>query len=118
MRQCEERYNRGMKNTHVNKDRRTLEAIGRIYCSAHHNGEKDAAGLCPSCRETIDATLERAAACPFGHEVNCKDCHVHCQRGEAQERIRAIMKYAAPRMALRHPVMTLGYVKKKAKRTR
>lgn len=104
-----------MKNTHVDKDRRTLEAIGRIYCAAHCTGDRDAAGLCPSCRATIDATLERAAACPFGHEGNCRDCRVHCQRGEAQQHIRAIMRFAAPRMALRHPVMTIGYLRKKAK---
>lgn len=104
-----------MKNTHVDKDRRTLEAIGRIFCSNHHEGVKDAAGLCPSCRSTIDDTLERAAACPYGHDTNCEDCHVHCQRGEAQVRIREIMRYSAPRMAIQHPVMTLEYLRKKRK---
>ena len=95
------------------KDRKTLEAIGRIYCSAHHGDAKDAAGLCASCRETVDATLERTVACPFNHEGNCEDCKVHCQRGEAQDRIRRMMRYAAPRMAFRHPLMTLDYLRKK-----
>ena len=99
--------------TRTDKDRRTLEAIGRIYCEAHHDGPKDAARLCPTCRQAIEATLARAAACPFGHEGNCQDCTVHCQRGEAQERIRAIMRYAAPRMAVRHPLMTMEYLRKK-----
>ena len=102
-----------MKNTHVDKDRRTLEAIGHIYCAAHHEGEKDAAGLCPDCRNTIDATLQRATDCPFGHEHNCQDCTVHCQRGEAQERIQEIMRYAAPRMMYKHPIMAAGYLRKK-----
>jgi hypothetical protein len=95
------------------KDRKTLEAIGHIYCAAHHDGVKDAAGLCPSCRATVDATLARTEACPFGHEGNCQDCNVHCQRGEAQERIREMMRYSAPRMALRHPLMTAEYLRKK-----
>lgn len=102
-----------MDNAHVDKDRKTLEAIGRIYCSAHHEGEKDAAGLCPSCRETVDATLARAEACPYGHEGNCQDCDIHCQRGESRERIRAMMRYSAPRMTLRHPLMTFEYLRKK-----
>lgn len=102
-----------MGNAHIDKDRRTLEAMGRIFCSAHHDCTKDAAGLCPECRATVDATLERAAACPFGHEGNCQDCAVRCQRGEARDRIREIMRYAAPRMTLRHPFMTLDYLRKK-----
>ena len=102
----------------MNKDRRTLEAIGRIYCSAHHGGPKDEAGLCPSCRETVESTFARAAACPFGHEDNCQDCTVHCQRGEARERIRAMMRYAAPRMTFRHPLMTFDYLRKKTQASR
>lgn len=105
-----------MGHSEANKDLKTLEAIGRIYCSAHHDGEKDAAGLCPSCREAVDATIARVEACPFGHEGNCQDCTVHCQRGEAQQRIREIMAYSAPRMLLRHPAMTARYLAKKLKR--
>ena len=100
----------------INKDRKTLEAIGRIYCTAHHDPTqhpKDAAGLCAACRETVDATLERTKSCPYGHECNCEDCDIHCQRGEAQQRIKTMMAYAAPRMALRHPLMTLEYLRKK-----
>ena len=62
---------------------------------------------------SVEATLARTQLCPFGHTGNCQDCEVHCQRGEARERIRAIMRYAAPRMVLRHPLMTCEYLRKK-----
>lgn len=105
-----------MENTHIDKDRKTLEAIGRIYCAAHHeDAKKDEAGLCASCRETVERTFERASACPFGHEGNCQDCEVHCQRGDAQRRIREMMRYAAPRMTVRHPLMTFDYLRKKVR---
>ena len=97
----------------VDKDRKTLETIGRIYCDAHHEGPKDASRLCPMCRETVNATLARTQACPFDHTGNCQDCTVHCQRGEAQERIREMMRYSAPRMVFRHPLMTADYLRKK-----
>lgn len=98
----------------LDKDRRTLEAIGSIYCRGNHDAAKrDAAGMCPECREAIEQTLDRASSCPHGHEGNCQDCKTHCQRGEAQVRIKAIMRYAAPRMAFRHPIMTLEYMRKK-----
>lgn len=106
-----------MNDTGTDKDRKTLEAIGRIYCSVKHTGSKDMAGLCPACRETVDATLARTKACPYGHEGNCQDCEIHCQRGEARERIRQMMAYSAPRMAIRHPLMTFDYLRKK-RRTR
>ena len=92
--------------------------MGLIYCTAHHADElKDAAGLCSSCRETVEATLSRTQVCPYGHQGNCQDCDIHCQRGEARDRIRAIMRYAAPRMAYRHPLMTLEYVRKKLRKS-
>lgn len=97
------------------KDRKTLEAIGRIYCSAHHDGPKDVAGLCAACRKAVDTTLSRTASCPYGHVGNCQDCLLHCQRGEAQAQIQEIMRYAAPRMAFRHPLMALEYLRKKRK---
>ena len=103
-----------MGNDRTTRDRKILEAMGRIFCKAHHSGEKDPYGLCPSCRETVEATLVRTAVCPYGHEGNCQDCDIHCQRGEAQERIREIMRYAAPRMVFRHPLMTAEYLRRKA----
>ena len=100
------------RNRH-NREQATLEAIGRIYCNAHHAGAKDAAGLCPQCRTTVDATLARAQACPYGHEHNCQDCDTQCQRGQAQQDVRAMMRYAAPRMAFSHPLMTIEYLRKR-----
>lgn len=98
----------------LDKDRRTLEAIGSIYCRSNHGeAKRDAAGMCPECREAFEQTLDRASSCPYGHEGNCQDCKTHCQRGEAQIRIKTIMRYAAPRMAFRHPIMTLEYMRKK-----
>lgn len=100
--------------SNADKDRKTLEAIGLIYCRAHHeSASKDEAGLCPSCREAVDATLERAQNCPNDHDGNCQDCDIKCQRGEAQERIKRIMRYSAPRMLFRHPLMTFEYLRKK-----
>ena len=91
-----ERLACSVANENLEKDRKTLEAMGRIYCSGHHDGEKDGEGLCTQCRETVEATLARTESCPYGHEGN-----------------RAIMRYAAPRMTFRHPLMTLDYMRKK-----
>ena len=90
-------YTGSMSSTE--KDRRTLQAIGRIYCQGNHAERgKDVAGMCSECGAAIEQTLARAEACPHGHE-----------------RIKAIMRYAAPRMLVRHPLMTLEYLRKKVR---
>ena len=94
----------------IDKDRRVLEAMGSIYCQGNHaDAQKDEGGMCPECRATIENTLSRAASCPYGHQ----DCKTHCQRGDAQIRIKAIMRYAAPKMMFRHPIMAFEYLRKK-----
>lgn len=96
------------------KDRATMEAIGQIYCRGNHDAAlRGADAMCPECREAIERTLDRATACPHGHNHNCEDCETHCQRGESQQQIKRIMRYAAPRMAFRHPLMTATYLRKK-----
>lgn len=95
-------------------DMRTLEAMGRMYCKKFHvHAVKDDAGLCPECRETVEATARRTQMCPFNHEGNCQDCPIKCQRGDAQDRIKAIMSYSAPRMLFVHPIMTGRYLQRK-----
>ena len=101
-------------DSRTERDRKTLEAIGCIYCHGTHSGMvRDANGLCPECRETVETTLQRTIVCPYGHVGNCQDCTLHCQRGDAQRRIKEMMRYAAPRMAVRHPLMTAEYLRKK-----
>ena len=60
-------------------------------------------------------TQGRSLLRPHDHEGNCQDCATPCQRGEAQQQIKAIVRYAAPRMMFRHPLMALDYLRKKAK---
>ena len=98
----------------LEKDRATVEAIGRIYCKRYHReASKDVSGLCESCRRAVDLTVDRAQACPNNHEENCEDCAIKCQRGDDQKRIKEIMRYSAPRMLVRHPLMTIEYLRKK-----
>ena len=105
-----------MAASKTNKDLKTLEAMARIYCSKWHAASaKDAAGVCEECRTAVEATFNRADACPYDHAHNCQDCTTKCQRGENQERIKQIMRYAAPRMIYRHPLMTFEYLRKRRK---
>ena len=104
----------GKANTSSKKDLATLEAMGKIYCKAHHKGEpKDEAGLCQWCRTVVQDTFDRSQNCPNGHQENCQDCDIKCQRGESQANVKKLMAYSAPIMLFRHPLMAATYLRKK-----
>ena len=55
----------------------------------------------PSCCSYAGMRLEK---CPFQeHKTTCAKCPVHCYKRDRREQIRAVMRYAGPRMMLQHP---------------
>jgi hypothetical protein len=94
----------------LERERRTVEAMIRLFCRDTHKGEE----LCAACSELLAYADERLANCPFGDEKpKCSHCEVHCYRPEMRERITEVMRYAGPRMPLRHPVMALHHILKR-----
>ncbi|MCF7954955.1 MAG: nitrous oxide-stimulated promoter family protein [Phycisphaerae bacterium] len=90
-------------------EKETLSAMVRIYCSGHHKqGGKD---LCDDCRQLLDYAFARLDRCRFGIEKPvCSKCTVHCFKPEMREKIRKVMRYSGPRMALRHPVTAICHL--------
>ena len=83
---------------------RTAEAIIEIFCHGQHVKKE---GLCPECRELLDYVVQRLEKCPFQeNKPKCVKCPVHCYKPDMREKIRAVMKYAGPRMLYRHPVLS------------
>lgn len=98
------------------REKETVSLMIKIYCRAHHGG-KD---LCPDCAALDAYARLRSDKCPFMEtKTFCSNCRVHCYRAEMREKIRAVMRYAGPRMLLHHPVMAVRHVietKKEKKR--
>ena len=77
----------------------------RMYCRDHHDAGDP---LCPECADLLDYARRRLRRCPFGAgKPTCDRCPVHCYRPGRRETIRRVMRYAGPRMALRHPWLAL-----------
>ncbi len=90
------------------REAKTVEAMVRLYCRGQHHSR---GGLCLECRELLDYARSRLARCPYQEgKTTCARCPVHCYRPAMRERVRAVMRYAGPRMALRHPVLALTHV--------
>lgn len=82
----------------------------RLYCAGHH--AERSGGYCADCRELLDYAQRRLARCPFKEgKTTCARCAVHCYQAQMRERIRVVMRYAGPRMILRHPILALRHLK-------
>src|ERR1019366_5148175 len=91
----------------LERERRTVRALLRLYCQGLHSTVE---GLCAPCAELgryADARLER---CPYGEaKPTCATCPIHCYRSDRRQEMKAVMRYAGPRMLLRHPILALRH---------
>lgn len=77
-----------------------------IYCRGHHGSAK----LCPDCLDLIAYATERIDKCPFrAHKPVCSLCSIHCYQPSMRQKVRRVMRYAGPRMLVRHPVLTIRH---------
>lgn len=85
----------------------TMVAMVRIYCRDHHHPGDD---LCAACARFLAYANTRLERCRFGQEKpTCAKCPAHCYQRERREQVRMIMRYAGPRMAWEHPVMSVRH---------
>ena len=74
-------------------------------------GSGERRDLCPECAELEAYARTRSERCPFMEEKTfCSNCTVHCYRPGMRERIRAVMRYAGPRMLFHHPAMAIRHM--------
>ena len=96
-----------MTHDRLTEEKKVVGLMIRMYCRhKEHNKE-----LCSQCSELLDYATARLDRCKFGiSKPTCKKCPVHCYRKDMRERIRAIMRWAGPRMLLYHPVTAIRHL--------
>ena len=103
----------------LRREQRTVEVMVRMYCQDHHGGKIDrtsgkgslAKDLCPDCALLVDYSYSRVAACRYKErKPTCVRCTTHCFRRSEREQIRTVMRYAGPRMTLRHPYLAIQHL--------
>lgn len=68
----------------------------------------------PDCKAIDDYCVLRTERCrSMDRKTNCEECGNHCYAPVERERIRAVMRYAGPRMLRHHPVAALRHLLKK-----
>lgn len=104
-----------MKETPKNLDKKRADEkmlvseMIALYCRKQHKTPKEQ--LCPACQELQDYALARIDKCPFMEtKTFCSACKVHCYKPAMREQIRAVMRWAGPRMLPVHPVLSVKHV--------
>ena len=92
----------------LSRELKTIRAMLRIACHDRHG---TAAGLCVDCQALADYAAKRLALCPYGADKpTCVNCKIHCYGPRQREQVRDTMRYAGPRMMLRHPYLAVMHV--------
>jgi hypothetical protein len=89
------------------RERETIAAMIGGYCRGIHGTQ---AGLCAECQSLMDYATNRLERCPFQEKKpTCAKCPIHCYQPQIREQIKAVMRYAGPRMFWRHPVLSVRH---------
>lgn len=88
------------------RELKTIEAMIRLYCRGQAHPARS--GLCETCGALLHYARRRLERCVFGDvKPTCANCVVHCYSKDRRAQVRAVMRWAGPRMMLHHPLLAI-----------
>ena len=105
-----------LRDPRLARERHTIAAMIEAYCFGVHAAEEGARAAyeagepCADCEELLAYASQRLERCPYGGEKPaCAKCPIHCYQARRRAEVKAVMRYAGPRMMLRHPYLGLRH---------
>jgi hypothetical protein len=93
-------------NRRLAREWKTVTAMIHIYCRDQHGGS-----FCRDCLELTNYVSLRLDRCRFGADKpTCAKCPVHCYQKSRRDEIKAVMRYAGPKMLWEHPWLSLWHL--------
>ena len=89
----------------LQRENLTLAHMMAIYCRGQrHQGS----GICGGCSSLLRYARERIEGCPYhgSEKPACGLCRTNCFTTEMRRHFLLVMRFAGPRMMLRHPVLS------------
>jgi len=92
----------------IQREKRTVEVMIKMYCDHNHVNLNT---LCSDCSELIDFANIRIDKCIFQDDKPvCSECQVHCYKKDMRDKIKAVMRFAGPRMLFKHPILGITHL--------
>ena len=93
----------------MRRERITIESMFAIYCRDQHAAPQGT--LCGECQALQEYAVERLDRCVYQeNKPTCANCPVHCYKPDMRQKVRQVMRYAGPRMMLRHPILAVRHM--------
>lgn len=99
------------------REKRVVSQMIALYCRGHHGASERteralcSEAVCPACAELDALAARRTELCPhMATKTSCNKCATHCYPPQQRDQIRAVMRYAGPRMLLHHPVAAVRHL--------
>ena len=90
------------------REQKTVELMIGLFCRDQHGTDGQ---LCGDCLQLKEYAGHRLKCCPFQeNKTTCGNCPIHCYKPGMREKIRAVMRYAGPRMIWHQPLLALGHM--------
>ncbi|OGS56629.1 MAG: hypothetical protein A3K60_01315 [Euryarchaeota archaeon RBG_19FT_COMBO_56_21] len=100
----------------MRREKRTVRAMVRMYCSHHHASPSN---LCSDCDKLIKYSETRVDRCVYKQsKPTCAKCPIHCYEPLSRERMKAVMRYTGPRMLYTHPYLAIAHALDSARKPR
>jgi len=85
-----------------------MAAMIRIYCRDNHGSGGE---ICHECAELKVYAEKRLEKCPYQEDKpTCANCPIHCYKQDRREQVKAVMRYAGPRMIFKHPIFAIRHI--------
>lgn len=91
----------------IDSEKRVVSRMIRLYCQRRLGLES----LTEEYRALESYAHRRLDGCKFGDaKPACKRCKIHCYKPDMRDKIRAIMRWAGPRMILYDPIAAIRHL--------
>ena len=91
----------------IEREREVVSRMIELYCRK----KLGMAEISNEYKELEVYAHKRLGMCKFGNDKpNCKRCPIHCYKPQMREKIRAIMRWAGPRMMIYDPIAAIRHL--------